>query len=117
MINTITGELKIFTKEGKGKKSITIFTACVGSTKENDGKFTNYYMLVNFSKALKDKIASTGVYKNKSFDLVNIEAWIKAYKDNEGNVKPILFINKCDLVTDAQKKKSTVKTDDNSYPF
>lgn len=106
MINTITGELKIFTKEVETKKGErVIFNACVGSTKDSDGKYLNYYMPVNFAKALRKDIAK--VYQNESFDVTNIEAWIKAYRDKDENVRPILFINKCDVVTDAEEKKTT----------
>lgn len=111
MIDTIKGELKIFTKEvetAKGKR--VIFNACVGATKVNkDGEYLNYYMPVNFATALREDIAM--VYKNKSFDIVNIEAWIKAYKGSDGLTHPVLFINKCTVITDkeTEKSKKTVK--------
>lgn len=120
MINTITGELKIFTKEvetAKGKR--VIFNACVGATKVNkDGEYLNYYMPVNFATALREDIAK--VYTNKSFDIVNIEAWIKAYKGSDGLTHPVLFINKCTVITDkeTEKSKKTVKTNKkDSLPF
>ena len=117
MINTITGELKIFTKEvetANGKKRV-IFNACVGSTKINDGEYLNYYMPVNFATALRDEIAK--VYKNKSFDVTNIEAWIKAYKDKNDYTQPVLFINKCDVITEGESKKQTKKTNKTMKPI
>lgn len=125
MINTITGELKIFTKEvetAKGKR--VIFNACVGATKVNDdGEYLNYYMPVNFATALREDIGK--VYTNKSFDIVNIEAWIKAYKGRDGLTHPVLFINKCTVITDGESKKASKKTSkkilkpiqDDSLPF
>ena len=109
MINTITGELKIFTKEVETKKgNRTIFNACVGATKQKDGKYLNYYMLVNFATALRKDIAE--VYQNESFDITNVEGWIKAYKDKDGNTQPVLFVNKCTVITDAESKKASKKT-------
>lgn len=122
MINTITGELKIFTKEVEtAKGNRVIFNACVGATKQKDGKYLNYYMPVNFATALREEIAK--VYKNESFDIVDIEAWIKAYKSKEtGYAEPVLFINKCAVITDGEKEKKkskqTVKpTKKDSLPF
>lgn len=107
MLDTIKGEIKIFTKEVEGKKGTRIiFNACVGATKTEDG-YINYYMPVNFATALKKDVAK--VYKNGSFDVVIKEAWIKAYKDREDNTRPILFVNKALIVSEDEpvKKKQT----------
>lgn len=99
MLDTLKGELRIFTKEvgGKNEKAHVIFNACVGSSKDEDGNYTNYYMPVNFANALKKEVAK--VYKDESFDCVVKEAWIKAYKDKDDNTRPILFINKAKIMS------------------
>ena len=99
MLDTLKGELRIFTKEVEGKngKTRVIFNACVGSSKDEDGKYTNYYMPVNFANALKKDVAK--VYKDESFDCVVKEAWIKAYKDKDEYTRPILFINKAKVMS------------------
>ena len=114
MLDTIKGEIKIFTKEivlADGSKRV-IFSACVGATKTEDG-YINYYMPVNFATALRKDVAK--VYQNESFDVIIKEAWIKAYKDKDGNTKPVLFVNKAIIVTGEKPKaeaKTTKKADD-----
>lgn len=118
MIDTIKGEVRVYTKE-VGER--VIFNACVGATKTEDG-YINYYMPVNFSKELKKDIAK--VYKQESFDLLIKEAWIKAYRTKEEKVAPILFVNKATLVTNEGKtsKKATktakkAEEQDEDLPF
>lgn len=99
MLDTLKGELRIFTREveaSNGKKRV-IFNACVGSSKDEEGNYTNYYMPVNFANALKKEVAK--VYKDDSFDCVVKEAWIKAYKNKDDHTMPILFINKAKIVS------------------
>lgn len=98
MLDTLKGELRIFTRvvETKNGAKRVIFNACVGSSKDEDGNYTNYYMPVNFATALKKDVGK--VYQNESFDAIVKEAWIKAYRDKDENVRPILFINKAKIV-------------------
>lgn len=108
MLDTIKGEIKIFTKEVElksGSKRV-IFNACVGATKTEDG-YINYYMPVNFATALRKDVAK--VYTKESFDVLIKEAWIKAYKDKDNNTKPILFVNKATIVSE-DKSKAKAKT-------
>lgn len=133
MLDTLKGGLRIFTKEVEKADGSTrvIFNTCVGSSKDEDGNYTNYYMPVNFATALKKDVAK--VYKDGSFDCVIKEAWIKAYKNKDDHTMPILFINKAKvLLVDAEEeekpkkkpqdkksttsKKSKPETDDN-LPF
>ena len=86
MLDTIKGEIKIFTREiekADGSKRV-IFNACVGATKTEYG-YINYYMPVNFATALRKDVAK--VYTKESFDVLIKEAWIKAYRDKDGNTK------------------------------
>lgn len=120
MLDTIKGELKIFTKEVEsGNKKRVIFNACIGATKQDDGKYLNYYIPVNFATALKKDIAK--VYKQESFDVIVKEAWIKAYKDKDEYTRPLLFVNKATIVSEdkpkAKIKKAKVEIDDDSLPF
>lgn len=106
MLDTIKGEIRIYPREVESKKGTrVIFNGCVGSTKLEDDSYLNYYMPINFSKALKKDVAK--VYEKESFDAIISEAWIKAYKDKDGNVRPILFINKATVVTEEPKKAKT----------
>ena len=123
MLDTIKGELKIFTREIEkedGSKRV-IFNACVGATKTEDG-YINYYMPVNFATALRKDVAK--VYTKESFDVLIKEAWIKAYKDKDDNTKPILFVNKATIVSEDRPKAKTKKVkeetdpiEDDSLPF
>ena len=123
MLDTIKGEIKIFTKEVEkayGSKRV-IFNACVGATKTEDG-YINYYMPVNFATALRKDVAK--VYTKESFDVLIKEAWIKAYKDKDGNTKPVLFVNKATIVSENKPKAKTKKDkvevepiDDDCLPF
>ena len=123
MLDTIKGEIKIFTREVEkvdGSKRV-IFNACVGATKSEDG-YINYYMPVNFATALRKDVAK--VYTKESFDVLIQEAWIKAYKDKDGNTKPILFVNKATIVSEDRPKAKTKKVkaeaesiEDDSLPF
>ena len=123
MLDTIKGEIRVFTKEVEKKDGAkrVIFNACVGATKTEDG-YINYYMPVNFTTALKKDVAK--VYTKESFDVLIKEAWIKAYKDKDENTRPILFINKATIVSEDKPKAKTKKdkaeaepNDDDSLPF
>ena len=123
MLDTIKGEIKIFTREFEDKngKKRVIFNACVGATKTEYG-YINYYMPVNFATALKKDVAK--VYTKESFDILIKEAWIKAYKDKDDNTKPIRFVNKATIVSEDKPKAKTKKAkavaepiDDDSLPF
>ena len=126
MLDTIKGEVKIFTREvelANGSKRV-IFNACVGYSTVGEGEdkeYLNYYMPVNFATALRKDVAK--VYTKRSFDVLIKEAWIKAYKDKDDNTKPILFINKATIVSEdkpkakATKKDEVVPVEDDSLPF
>ena len=103
MLDTIKGEIKIFTKEVEkaGGSKRVIFNACVGYSTIGEGddkEYLNYYMPVNFATALRKDVAK--VYTKESFDVLIKEAWIKAYKDKDDNTKPILFVNKATIVSE-----------------
>ena len=123
MLDTIKGEVKVFTREVEKADGTmrVIFNACVGATKTEDG-YINYYMPVNFATALRKDVAK--VYTKESFDVLIKEAWIKAYKDKDGNTKPILFVNKATIVSEdepkakaTKKKAEVVPVEDDSLPF
>lgn len=123
MLDTLKGELRIFTKEVEradaSKPKRVIFNACVGATKTEDG-YINYYMPVNFATALRKDVAK--VYTKESFDVLIKEAWIKAYKDKDNNTKPILFVNKATIVSEDKPKAKKAKAEaepieDDSLPF
>ena len=123
MLDTIKGEIKIFTREiekADDSKRV-IFNACVGATKTEDG-YINYYMPVNFATSLRKDVAK--VYTKESFDVLIKEAWIKAYRDKDGNTKPILFVNKATIVSEDKPKAKAKKVkaedepiEDDSLPF
>lgn len=126
MLDTLKGELRIFTKEFENDGKVrVVFNACVGYSTSGEGEdkeYLNYYMPVNFSNSLKKEVAK--VYKQESFDVIVKEAWIKAYRDKEDYVKPILFINNAIIVSSEEKPKATKKAtkkaepiDDDSLPF
>lgn len=129
MLNKITGEIRIFTREVeiKGKKRV-FFNACVGSSKDSDDKYINAYVMVEFAKAIKDKVP----YTEECFDAIVSDAWFNAYKDKDGHAQLKLFVNKAKFVTADEKdeedeekskkakssKKSSKKSDDDdSLPF
>ena len=127
MLDTIKGEIKIFTREvekADGSKRV-IFNACVGYSTIGEGEdkeYLNYYMPVNFATALRKDVAK--VYTKESFDVLIKEAWIKAYKDKDNNTKPILFVNKATIVSEDKPKAKTKKAkaeaepiEDDSLPF
>lgn len=103
MLDKIKGELRIFTREVETQSGSTrvIFNACVGSTKvvdEDDNvEYINYYMPINFSKAVKKQLAK--VYKQESFDILVRESWIKAYVGKDEHTYPILFVNDAKVIT------------------
>lgn len=107
MLDTIKGEIKVFTKEveqtkGKGKSAKTtkrtIYNACIGGTKNDDGTYLNVYVPVNFSRDLEKSIKDEKLDQEESFDILIKEAWFRAYKDKDEKVRPILFVNTAKLV-------------------
>ena len=97
MLDTIKGELRIFTREvetKKGEKRV-LFNACVGSSKNEDGSYTNAYVPVSFAKAIKKDVP----YKEDSFDIIVKEAWFSAYLDKEDIPRLKLFVNKAKFVS------------------
>lgn len=127
MLDNIKGELRIFTKEVEKAdgSSRVIFNACCGYSQDKETEeYTNWYVSVNFATALRKDIAK--VYKQESFDVVVSEGWFKAYRDKDGNVRPILFINKAKVVTGNEEEKPKAKakvktakpkTDEDDLPF
>lgn len=132
MLDKISGELRIFTREvetKKGDKRI-MFNACVGYSKNEDGTYINAYVPVAFSKAIKKQVP----YKEKSFDCLVKEAFFTAYEDKDEIARLKLFINKAKFVTTDEedeeeeekpakkpakksKKKELEPIEDDSLPF
>lgn len=107
MLDTIKGELKLFTKEveakdKKGKKTKRVlYSACIGGTKQEDDSYLNVYVPVNFSKEFAKKVEKAFEDEDElreNFDVIITEAWFRAYKDKDDNVKPALFINSAKIV-------------------
>ena len=93
MLDTIKGELRIFTKEVKGKKGKrTLYNACIGFTKTEDDEYINAYVPVSFSKKVDVKSIKNGT------DIVVKEAWFTAYLDKEDVARVKLFVNKAKVV-------------------
>lgn len=103
MLDKIKGEIRVFTREVETPTGAmrVIFNACVGSTKivdeDENVDYINYYMPINFSKAVKNQVAK--VYKNDNFDIIIKEAWIKAYIGKDDHTHPILFVNDAKVIT------------------
>lgn len=97
MLDKISGELRIFTREVKTKKGDKriMFNACVGYSKNEDDTYLNAYVPVAFAKAIKKQVP----YKEKSFDCLVKEAFFTAYEDKDGIARLKLFINKAKFVT------------------
>lgn len=131
MLDRISGELRIFTREvetKKGDKRI-MFNACVGYSKNEDGTYINAYVPVAFAKAIKKQVP----YKEESFDCIVKEAFFTAYKDKDDIARLKLFINKAKFVTTDEedeeeekpakkpakksKKKELEPIEDDSLPF
>ncbi len=107
MLDTIKGEIRVFTKEvevtkGKGKsakkETRTLYNACIGGTKQDDDSYLNVYVPVNFSRDLEKTIKDEKLNEQESFDILIKEAWFRAYKDRDENVKPVLFVNSAKIV-------------------
>lgn len=97
MIDKIKGELRVFVREhGKGKSKRKLYNACLGSTKDEDDEWVNWYVLLNFSNNVKKKLPDKK--DGKSFDIVVKEAWFSPYRDKEDNVRIVLFVNKATVV-------------------
>ena len=101
MLDAIKGKIRIFTKEleitkGKGKSAKkerrTLYNACIGGTKMDNGEYLNVYVPVNFSKNV-----DIGDIENET-DILVKEAWFRAYKDKDENVRPILFVNSAKII-------------------
>lgn len=112
MLDKISGELRIFTREvetKKGDKRI-MFNACVGYSKNEDGTYINAYVPVAFAKAIKKQVP----YKEESFDCIVKEAFFTAYKDKDDIARLKLFINKAKFVTtddeDEEEEKPAKKS-------
>ena len=112
MLDRISGELRIFTREvetKKGDKRI-MFNACVGYSKNEDGTYINAYVPVAFAKAIKKQVP----YKEESFDCIVKEAFFTAYKDKDDIARLKLFINKAKFVTtddeDEEEEKPAKKS-------
>ena len=76
MLDSIKGQVRVFTRTletAKGEKKV-LFSACLGSTKNEDGTYTNWYVDLSWSKELKKDIAK--VYELKSFDIKASESKI-----------------------------------------
>lgn len=130
MLDKISGELRIFTREvetKKGDKRI-MFNACVGYSKNEDDTYINAYVPVAFAKAIKKQVP----YKEESFDCLVKEAFFTAYEDKDGIARLKLFINKAKFVTTdeedeekpakkpakkSKKNKELEPIEDNSLPF
>ena len=107
MLDKISGELRIFTREvetKKGNKRI-MFNACVGYSKNEDGTYINAYVPVAFAKAIKKQVP----YKEESFDCIVKEAFFTAYKDKEDIARLKLFINKAKFVTTDEEDEDEEK--------
>jgi len=132
MLDTIKGELRIFTREVEAKDGSkrVLFNACVGYSKQEDGSYINAYVPVAFAKDIKKDVP----YKEDSFDVVVKEAFFTAYKDKDDIARLKLFINKAKFVSvdedeedeedeapkkKAQPKKTTSKKSksDDNFPF
>ena len=123
MLDSIKGQVRVFTRTieiANGAKKV-LFSACLGSTKNDDDTYTNWYVDLSWSKELKKDIAK--VYELKSFDIKIEDSWFKPYESKDGEIKPILFVNKATIITaEAEpkakaKKKEVEPEDDGELPF
>lgn len=127
MLDRISGELRIFTREvetKKGDKRI-MFNACVGFSKDENDEYINAYVPVAFATDIKKLVP----FKEKSFDCIVKEAFFTAYKGSEGIARLKLFINKAKFITaededeevEEKPKKTTKKKakaeNDEDLPF
>lgn len=122
MLDSIKGQVRVFTRTietATGAKKV-LFSACLGSTK-NDDTYTNWYVDLTWSEKVKKDIAK--VYELKSFDVKIEDSWFKPYRSKDDTIKPILFVNKATIITaDAEpkakaKKKEAEPEDDGELPF
>lgn len=111
MLDKITGQLRIFCREFDGQKGKHLsYNACVGSSKNDDNEYLNYYMPVNFSKSVQSAISEQLELEDGAFFDINItDAWIKPYVDKDENVRPILFVNKAKVFTEDEQPKKAPK--------
>ena len=122
MLDGIKGQVRVFTRTietAKGAK--VLFSARLGSTKNDDDTYTNWYVDLSWSKELKKDIAK--VYELKSFDVKIEDSWFKPYRSKDDTIKPILFVNKATIITAEAAPKAKAKNkkaepeDDGELPF
>ena len=123
MLDSIKGQVRVFTRTietANGAKKV-LFSACLGSTKNDDDTYTNWYVDLSWSKELKKYIAK--VYEQKSFDIKIEDSWFKPYRSKDDTIKTMLFVNKATIITaEAEpkakaKKKEAEPEDDGELPF
>lgn len=113
MLDKISGELRIFTREYEAKDGTkrVMFNTCVGFAKNADDEYINAYVPVTFAKDLRKDVP----YTEKYFDTLVKEAFFTAYKDSDDIARLKLFINRAKFITAnndevvEDKKKSTTK--------
>lgn len=124
MLDSIKGQVRVFTRTietATGAKKV-LFSACLGSTKNDDDTYTNWYVDLTWSEKVKKDIAK--VYELKSFDVKIEDSWFKPYRSKDDTIKPILFVNKATIITadaeptaKAKKKEAEPAEDDGELPF
>ena len=123
MLDSIKGQVRVFTRTietANGAKKV-LFSGCLGSTKNEDDTYTNWYVDLTWSEKVKKDIAK--VYDQKSFDIKIEDSWFKPYESKGGDIKPILFVNKATIITaEAEpkakaKKKEAEPIEDEELPF
>lgn len=94
MLDTIKGEVRIFAREVKTKKkSFMSYSVCIGSRHdEEDDTYINCYVPVAFSKKVDIDAIENGT------DVLIQDAWFTPFENNDGEIRPKLFINKCKVI-------------------
>ena len=123
MLDSIKGQVRVFTRTieiAKGTKKV-LFSACLGSTKNDDEEYINWYVDLAWSEKVKKEVAK--VYDQKSFDIKIEDSWFKPYRSKDDTIKTMLFVNKATIITaEAEpkakaKKKEAEPIDDEELPF
>ena len=123
MLDSIKGQVRVFTRTidtANGAKKV-LFSACLGSTKNEDGTYANWYVDLAWSEKVKKEVAK--VYEQKSFDIKIEDSWFKPYRSKDDTIKTMLFVNKATIITaEAEpkakaKKKEAEPEDDGELPF
>lgn len=124
MLDSIKGQVRVFTRTidtAKGTKKV-LFSACLGSTKNDDGEYINWYVDLAWSEKVKKEVAK--VYEQKSFDIKIEDSWFKPYRSKDDTIKTMLFVNKATVITaeaepkaKAKKKEAEPAEDDGELPF